>query len=1200
MLRLKNPFIVAGLLALTVVSQAFAAVTCDQYGGDASIYGGLVAAAKPNVLIIIDTSGSMDESIESTGSDYIPGYDYTAIGGCTASGGTAANCTNDKIYKYDPVSTKYVDTGKSLTKATSSACTGSTIKPRTSLTDNGMYSGKLSATLACSSTVASATYFNGRYLNWLIAPSTDVTTSRSKIEIARSVVKTLIASTSGVKFGLMRYRGSDDEGSQFVSAEVDGITFNTTVKDLDEIFTGTKTNREALISIIDSSTFPANGSTPLAESLLEASRYFEGGASYFANTIGLTSGVYTSPIVYGCQKNYVILVTDGESTADDNTTALNSICTKSDCDGDGAEPIVTTETHNHNTTTTYDYSHSLDDVAKYMYNKDYSSTFDSKQNIQTYVIGYGSLGSNAAAVTLLNRTTDSSHGNGKTYMAKDQAELSGALKSIMNSVFEVDSSFVAPVVPVSPDNRTYNSKRVYMAFFKPVNADFWEGNLKKYGLNAHSEIIDSVNINTPATNADGTFKATAQSYWSSAADAGDVASGGVGAMLLDRNYTTDPRQIYTYTGSDLSLTGTSNAFTKTNTSITTTLLGLGATATSTTALKNSLVDYIYGLDAFNSDTTKTSDKRSWIMGDILHSKPLVVNYKQYDTSDAANYEPNCTGSAGTVNGTMIYVGSNDGMLHAFRDCDGKELWGFIPPIILPNLKEMYTANHTYFVDSSPVVYYYDKNLNGNIESADGDKVVIAFGLRRGGGVNALSTEGAYYALDVTDPAAPKYLWGITKSTTGFSQIAEGWGEPRIAKMRVGSETKIVAIVGAGYDNMREDSRYGDTQGYSNVVPIVAGDYGSGAKTSVTSTAVDATKNRGRGLFIFSVATLNSSGVPTLVSSPSLVWGFVNGASNSYATNPATSTVMTASLVGEVVALDTLGRGYSDRIYAADIVGNLWRFDIASTDTANWTGTKIFAANDPSSTTGIGRKVFYKPSVTMEATKTVASRGRDAFIFVGTGDREHPLNTNVVDRIYGIKDKGQTTTKHESDLLDVSTDQLQVSTTASGAGSASEILYNLTENPSNYGWYIKFDQRSGEKVLAPPLVFNKVVSLTTFTPGEGTTTSTDACQPSNLGQSRIYSLNYLTGEAVMNYNTANDTTDSFSTYKTANVRAIYGDGKVLLRADREKNLGQGIASGVVPIVSPDGTVTGIASSGAAILPIDLPKGGGLLNLYWKQK
>ena len=201
--------------------------------------------------------------------------------------------------------------------------------------------------------------------------------------------------------------------------------------------------------------------TPLAESLFEAMRYYSGGPRAFINN----PAIHTSPIEYSCQKNYVILITDGMSTQD-RDNVLQTICNSGDCDGDG--PEVTTQTSNGS-----DY---LDDVAWYMYNTDLltddaaDAKTIGKQNGITYTIGFGLAGGDTEAVTLLSQAAQ--NGGGQAYLANDIVGLSDALSKIFANIMAENTSFVAPVVPVSPENKVYSGERVYIGFFKPSTTAF--------------------------------------------------------------------------------------------------------------------------------------------------------------------------------------------------------------------------------------------------------------------------------------------------------------------------------------------------------------------------------------------------------------------------------------------------------------------------------------------------------------------------------------------------------------------------------------------------------------------------------------------------------------------------------------------------------------------------------------------------------
>ena len=771
----------------------------------------------------------------------------------------------------------------------------------------------------------------------------------------------------------------------------------------------------------------------------------------------------------------------------DRNAVLRTICNNGDCDGDGFEPANDpAKVYNS------DGSDYLDDVAKYLYDNDIltdgvDEKTIGKQNVITYTVGFGLAGVDYAEALLQETATN---GGGVYYSAASTGGLSESLRQIISSIVEDDTSFVAPVLPVSPENRTYTGDRLYMGFFKPKSNAFWSGNLKKYGLDVNGNILDK-NANA-ATNADGSIKDNAISYWGTVSDGSDVEAGGAGALLLTRSTA---RNIYTYTGSSLSLTNSTNAFTTANGAITAASLGV---ADSTA--KDKVINYVHGLDAYDEDGNGLmTEKRDWILGDVLHSKPTVVNYSTFTMVD----EDDCA-----VNKSIVYVGSNDGMFHAFKDCDGSELWAFVPQDLLPNLQYSHGTTHSYYVDSSPSTYVYDADHDGNIETADGDKVIVMFGERRGGGF--------YYALDVTDPTAPQYLWRISATESPFSddysELAETWSEPVIAKVYVDSGgtnvVKVAAFIGAGYDNVAED-----------------------AEPAATAT-------KGRGVYAVEIATL-SSGVPVFTTSGHKIWGHTI----------ADSGTMTRSFASQIALLDVNGNGYADRLYAGDTGAGLWRFDIGSNLTSSWTVRKIFQSN-PGADSSTGRKVFYKPAVTLEVGYEL--------VFFGTGDRAHPVSATEVNRLYAVKDAGQTTTKTEANLSD--------------ATSSSTV--NIA---STYGWYAKLNTNTEEKVLAQAAVFGGVAYYTTYTP----VVSASMCSTGG-GTSRLYAMEYLTAGAAYNYNSSNDT-----------------DGTVVKDStDRSTIIGSGIASGIVTVVSPRG-FTALVGSGGAIVKPDVKQSGSSIPTYWRE-
>ena len=208
--------------------------------------------------------------------------------------------------------------------------------------------------------------------------------------------------------------------------------------------------------------------------------------------------------------------------------------------------------------------------------------------------------------------------------------------------------------------------------------------------------------------------------------------------------------------------------------------------------KSLLVDFIRGKDIPGCRNRKI-DKfgNTWKLGDIVYSSPTIEKYSNY---------------------SVIYVGSNDGMLHAFRlgylkkradtkhpveldnsrsdlnkELLGEELWAFIPKNALPYLRYLADPNycHIYYVDLPPYIVNVDLNGDGKA-----DRKILIGGMRLGGATGSEDPSAinppsdtcsgssciglsAYFALDVTNPETPKFLWEFTSKDLDFSYSGPG-------------------------------------------------------------------------------------------------------------------------------------------------------------------------------------------------------------------------------------------------------------------------------------------------------------------------------------------------------------------------------------------------------------------------------------------
>jgi type IV pilus assembly protein PilY1 len=919
--------------------------TITSFAHDTDLYMASGQGVEPNILIIFDNSGSMNDEVQAYFYDTSTTYDPLVV----------PQANRDTVY-YRVFFGGWKLFANSISNI---AC----LSAQTALINNGHWEGNTNS--SCSSQYQ--TLRTGNYRNYLatVGGSEYV----PKLTIAKRVITDFLNTMNGVRVGVMVFNKAVNDNSE-------GGHLQSAIKSLND------TNRSQLKT--DVNNIVAETWTPLAETLYEAGLYFKGNSSYFNPGV-----VYTSPLQFYCQRNYVIIITDGDSTRDRNSILATAI---GDQDSDGREPGGAHEVHyivDGQDMLGTDY---LDDVAKYLYETDLSSSFTGQQNIITYTIGF----TFQSQHNLLERAATAGHG--RYFYSENAQSLSDAFQNIVDEILAKSSSFVAPLVPVSRFERTTAGDKIYLAIFQPVKDGMWVGNIKKFGVAQENDPLSGIYIGdiidangSMALDKDGQILSTAKSFWTiSNMDGGDVEKGGVGEVLMNRSSS---RNIYTYvdwvTTTNPNLTDSSNAFTKDNVSITPEKLGV-----STTTDKNNLIDYVHGYDAYDDNGNgNTSEKRDWILGSFLHSRPLIIHY-------------------GTR--SVIFTGSNDGMLHAFDDSDGSELWAFIPPNLLNKLQALHADVIESFVDGSPKAYIsYD--TSGQINQA-----ILIVGQRRGG--------DHYYALDITDPLFPKYLWKTSPDMLGYAELGQTWSSPVIGKIAYNNDTgeKWVMFIGGGYDGNQDND------------PIIVPD------------------SKGRAIYVVDVLD------------GSLIWRY---------SNAENSEEMTYSIPSDITIVDTNGDRKIDRLYVGDMGGRIWRFDIGVPDTTQWEGKIIFKSNQ---LTDDRRKIFYPPDVTLEKDS-----GNYEMLFFGTGDREHPKESANVNRLYSVKDKNSLTVLTENDLVDVTQDLLQDPSTSPTDQTA---ILNALDNKE--GWYIKLDQNPGEKCLSNPVVYSGVVYYTTFAPTFGT--ETDPC------------------------------------------------------------------------------------------------------------
>jgi outer membrane protein assembly factor BamB len=219
---------------------------------------------------------------------------------------------------------------------------------------------------------------------------------------------------------------------------------------------------------------------------------------------------------------------------------------------------------------------------------------------------------------------------------------------------------------------------------------------------------------------------------------------------------------------------------------------LDPTAAADGATRSAILDFVRGDRSNETANSGNLRTRLNLLGDIVHSNPVHVGRSKgfhLSQSYIAFANDNLTRAE------RVYVGANDGMLHAFDAATGNEVWAYVPSTVLGNLDRLVSTSyeHTYFVDGELTAT--DAEL-----TTDNWRTVLVGSLGAGG--------KGVFALDVTNPnlsyensTGAKYsnnrkvLWELTDS--GDNDLGHTYGRPVIARFNDG---KWYAAIGNGYNS----------------------------------------------------------------------------------------------------------------------------------------------------------------------------------------------------------------------------------------------------------------------------------------------------------------------------------------------------------------------------------------------------------------
>ncbi|MBV1930327.1 MAG: hypothetical protein KUG71_01320 [Porticoccaceae bacterium] len=474
-----------------------------------------------------------------------------------------------------------------------------------------------------------------------------------------------------------------------------------------------------------------------------------------------------------------------------------------------------------------------------------------------------------------------------------------------------------------------------------------------------------------------------------------------------------------------------------------------------------VLKYLRGVQTQEKSQGGSFRNRSSLLGDLVNSAPSFVgntNFHYPDNWNGPSTEPEDafpyssfvaaqeTANSGAGRTPLVYIGANDGMLHAFDGDSGLELFAYIPNELYDGLSDLSSTSysHRFYVDGSPTIV--DAFIGG------GWKTILVGSLQAGG--------QGIFALDVTDPAnfsseasaKSKVLWEFTDNDTNAvsstndnfdPDLGYTFGQPSIVRLQNG---KWAAIFGNGYNSTLDN----DSDGPAN--------------DSATGNAV---------LFIVDLATGDLiRKIDTGVGSAS------DPSGNNYPNG-----------LSEPAIVDIDDDSIADYVYAGDLQGNLWKFDLTGSSASSWA-----VANSNPLFTACAGTFCSNSNYQQITTKPLVGRHPEKgyLIYFGTGKYMEVGDNNATGQIgqtfYGIwdKDDGGFAAFNRSALLE---QKIVKEVVEFGLELRASTQY--TPNWSTHkGWYLDlYNQEGGasdnygERQVTTSVLRNGRIIFTTLIPNE---------------------------------------------------------------------------------------------------------------------
>ncbi|WP_289533872.1 PilC/PilY family type IV pilus protein [Pseudomonas sp. SO81] len=712
------------------------------------------AAVTPNVMLLLDNSGSMNTVIYHSG--FNSRTDYPTAMYCKA--GTSCNVTNRDHWADTATLSGHSNVAQG---GCASGYYRLGAKNRYRVSGQDRYYPGTSAQTVCipfpgvvqtnsSGSTADEADLPKNYLEYLVQGvlagtviAADIPTTH-RMGVAKSVAKQIVADNfSGVRFGLATFRpGNTASGSTGEVYQQQGGIIQSGLG-------ATKATLDANVNALYGATY-----TPLAEAYYDVIRYYRG----LASSYNAAPANISDQVQYRCQKNFGIVVTDGAPTYDSKFFNAASDPDRDNPAVAGTDNLPNWDGLNPSPPTAYSDGDSslslssegstyyLDDIAKFAYDidirptavldnagKSFEATAFNQQNVKTYTVGF------AQDNQMLKDAAF--YGRGKYYTATDSAGLTAALTQALN---EISAQAGSGGAGASSSTSLTTETRYYKTLYDPAD---WRGTVEAYSLSPTTgrllaRVWSTDNTITPSNN---------------------------GASYQTYNTGTNSVVSLAYANVSATQQATLSA-------------GLPSGVTG-----SQLVDWAKGAAVTGLRT------RTVLLGDVINSTLERVSSTERLASDitgSTSYDSFIAAKAGMTN--SLLVNSNDGFFHVINADTGGHRYGYMPSSVFPQLK---TVAATDYATSGGHKFMVD----GGITVADAEvnstwSTVAVAGM--GGGGKSMFAVKLFSAGDNTIRA----LWEVTAPATStpanvWNNLGYTYSKPLVVR---NASNQWVAIFGNGY------------------------------------------------------------------------------------------------------------------------------------------------------------------------------------------------------------------------------------------------------------------------------------------------------------------------------------------------------------------------------------------------------------------